>query len=934
MKIAVLIASRNRPDLVDDMVARIGRATGIDHDIYVVECGTDHDKLSPHSSVWYADTEFRGKCYGHNLALEAANLTQRYDYYWVLMNDVVFDDGVDAAAILVDTLERNARMAILSPTAKDGQYPGSERRPATANQDNWRAVTTCDYLGFMMRGSALREVGFLNADFTYCWGAIHELAYKLYRNDWFVAYSDDVEYEHLGGSTYGVAGTGTISREEYQQNAKRFAYDYFRENYGDNWEETFRAACGEHSIEIDTFSKHKELWSRGFEASELAERQRSATRAEEPLAKRMLARDSAAAIRLHLGCGPEYREGWINVDTNAESKADIVSDVKKLPVFTDSSVDVIEACHLFEHLTYYDAVAALDEWSRVLKPGGELFLEMPDLDACIRIMGEHADKEGFDLGLIGLYGWPPAIKNEGVPQIHKWGWSRKALSEALRKVGFEAIEFGPITQTWRVAAKTGRDFRVRAVMGVGAKDVRSQPADSGTGAEPAQQRSGRPTPQPPRTRSISRGTLEPAAPLPSQAAHQAIEQPIEPWPLRTDAETRVFAWPRFDDPAELDHLFEHFGKPLVGRSDACLCLRRDPSIDGDAATVSEALRASHARVLGADASLEILVIDESLLAADWQRLGRAVQLVAQLPSSSSAPRSAALENLGVASTVIQPQRQAQESGAEAVHEQVATITPELEEKINQLHPWFYPVQFGEFAVEPGVGTHLEPEFLVERTAARSTLLIEKVCESVQFDGRSVLDLACNCAFWSSHYARSGAQRVVGVEGREQYRKQAELWWSHNKFLPQGQFEFMQGNIADAATWPKIRAMGPFDVTLCAGILYHVPNYREVLAWASEMTREVLIVDTRVGDIDEPTIEEPGDLHFNAIDATLSKVVPNIDKLLATLHGLGMQTEVLPVGFQAGLGVNDVDSYADGRRVTIIARKVAVPQTLLSTASSS
>ena len=46
---------------------------------------------------------------------------------------------------------------------------------------------------------------------------------------------------------------------------------------------------------------------------------------------------------------------------------------------------------------------------------------------------------------------------------------------------------------------------------------------------------------------------------------------------------------------------------------------------------------------------------------------------------------------------------------------------------------------------------------------------------------------------------------------------------------------------------------------------------------------------------------------------------------ACLRELGMEPEVLPVTFPAGLGVEDVDDYAAGMRVTIVARKVRVPQ---------
>src|SRR5690606_26569133 len=143
-------------------------------------------------------------CYGHNLALDAARLAAAqdealranggYDYYWVLMNDVVFGGGVDAARGLVEAMARDPRPAILSPTHQGGGHPGAEPR----GTGGIRKVTTCDYLGFMMRREAIEEVGFLNPAFTWCWGAIHELAYKCYAGGWYIAYSDDVAYRHLG----------------------------------------------------------------------------------------------------------------------------------------------------------------------------------------------------------------------------------------------------------------------------------------------------------------------------------------------------------------------------------------------------------------------------------------------------------------------------------------------------------------------------------------------------------------------------------------------------------------------------------------------------------------------------------------------------------------------------------------------------------------
>lgn len=600
MKLAILLVSRNRPDLVRAMVAQLENLVTIPYDLFVVECGTDLDKLTPHTSAWYPDPDFRGKAYGHNVALQMAQLHGRYDYYWVLMNDLVFPVGSDPAKTLIETLERESRMAILSPTNQDGGYPGA----APVKGGTWRAVTTCDYLGFMLKGAALEECGFLNPAFQYCWGAIHELAYRLNTHGWFVAYSDEVSYGHLGGTTYGAKGTNTISREEYQRRAKRFAYDYMRERYGDDWAETFWSAAAPFGVTIDTFAEHKEYWASGFTPDELVARGHARAHGGEGKilvprpAKTLAPPDAPGLVRVHLGCGPEKRQGWINVDTQASFQPDVVSSVVALPMFPDASVDVIEANHLFEHLTLHDAHRALREWARILKPGGELFLELPDLDACIRILGRHRDEHGYDVGLMGIYGWPVSIEREGVPQLHKWGWTKASLAEALRDAGFAGVDFGPITQTWRVAAKVGRDFRVKA------------------------------------TRRLATQRSE----LPRGKSSETVG---------SNERLQLFAWPDWRDPRELERLFTAFGAAIARTPNARFVLRFDEAFDGDRDGALTTLATAHARTLGEHTGIDVLFLEGILEREDWERLGRTMTAVARLGSSSREPRQAACLALGL-----------------------------------------------------------------------------------------------------------------------------------------------------------------------------------------------------------------------------------------------------------------------------------------------
>jgi glycosyltransferase involved in cell wall biosynthesis len=171
----------------------------------------------------------------------------------------------------------------------------------------------------------------------------------------------------------------------------------------------------------------------------------------------------AGPVRVHLGCDREHRDGWVNVDARAEVSPDVVALAHRLQMFPDGSVDTLEACHLFEHLPLHEARAALKEWARVLRPGGELLLELPNIDACIRILAQTRSSADKDLAMVGIFGWQPGVEAHGDGWAHRWGWSPESLRAAMEAHGFGMVELLPVTQTYRPATRLDRDFRVRAI---------------------------------------------------------------------------------------------------------------------------------------------------------------------------------------------------------------------------------------------------------------------------------------------------------------------------------------------------------------------------------------------------------------------------------------------------------------------------------------
>lgn len=94
-------------------------------------------------------------------------------------------------------------------------------------------------------------------------------------------------------------------------------------------------------------------------------------------------------MKLHVGSGPHYAEGWTNLDLNTlpewdkanggKGNPDIIGSVFDIPL-ADDSVDKLYCGHLLEHLSIFKAPAAVREMRRVLKPTGEICIVGPCMD--------------------------------------------------------------------------------------------------------------------------------------------------------------------------------------------------------------------------------------------------------------------------------------------------------------------------------------------------------------------------------------------------------------------------------------------------------------------------------------------------------------------------------------------------------------------------
>lgn len=146
-------------------------------------------------------------------------------------------------------------------------------------------------------------------------------------------------------------------------------------------------------------------------------------------------------LHLHLGCGPKYLSGFVNIDANPFQRLDFWLDVRCGLPFASASVDSIYSTHMIEHFYPDEMEKLLRESARVLKAGAGLRLVVPNLRSAV-VAYQHNRHDWF------YDSFPRHFDSLGgrfsnfvfCDGQHRTAFDFNYLSEVLLKAGFRAVE--------------------------------------------------------------------------------------------------------------------------------------------------------------------------------------------------------------------------------------------------------------------------------------------------------------------------------------------------------------------------------------------------------------------------------------------------------------------------------------------------------------
>lgn len=182
-------------------------------------------------------------------------------------------------------------------------------------------------------------------------------------------------------------------------------------------------------------------------------------------------RQAGQKTLLHVGCGtatrqrlpacfqrPEWREVRLDIDPSV--KPDITASIADMAPVREASADAVWSSHNLEHLETHQVPGALQEFRRVIRPGGFALINVPNLERIAQLITEGKLEEVLYQSPAGpirpidmLFGHGASIERGNHYMAHRTGFTAKRLGTQLKQAGFQEVRVIPGTNydLWAVA---------------------------------------------------------------------------------------------------------------------------------------------------------------------------------------------------------------------------------------------------------------------------------------------------------------------------------------------------------------------------------------------------------------------------------------------------------------------------------------------------
>jgi len=134
-------------------------------------------------------------------------------------------------------------------------------------------------------------------------------------------------------------------------------------------------------------------------------------------------------MKLNVGSGKDYREGYTNLEPNERFKADMRMDIRDAS-FEENSLDEILAQDVIDHVTFMECKELMKKFYLWLKPNGVFNIHLPNFENCSKwaAQGNHE-------AMTWIYG-TDGERAFYETNLIRWAFTPKSLKSLLEWAGF------------------------------------------------------------------------------------------------------------------------------------------------------------------------------------------------------------------------------------------------------------------------------------------------------------------------------------------------------------------------------------------------------------------------------------------------------------------------------------------------------------------